>query len=128
MLPPEAQEAFRTAAAIAHAAGRKVALTLSDPFCVERHRAEFRDLVENHVDILFANELEICTLYQVPSVEAAVPLVRGHCDLAALTRSAKGSLLAPFFAEQLAAHLCGEGEIEEQVNVARFLVHPRFSK
>ncbi|HZP36814.1 MAG TPA: adenosine kinase [Methylomirabilota bacterium] len=91
--PPEAQEAFRTAAAIAHAAGRKVALTLSDPFCVERHRAEFRALVENHVDILFANELEICALYQVPSVEAAVPLVRGHCDLAALTRSAKGSLL-----------------------------------
>ena len=91
--PPEAQEAFRAAAAVAHGAGRKVALTLSDPFCVERHRAAFLDLVEHHVDILFANELEICALYQVPDFDAALPRVRGHCDLAALTRSAKGSVL-----------------------------------
>jgi len=91
--PPEAQEAFRVAAAIAHEAGRKVALTLSDPFCVDRHRAAFLDLVEHHVDILFANELEICALYQVHDFDAAVPHVRGHCELAALTRSAKGSLL-----------------------------------
>jgi len=91
--PPEAQQAFRAAAAIAHAAGRKVALTLSDPFCVERHRAAFLDLLEHHVDILFANELEICALYQVPDFHAAVPHVRGHCELAALTRSAKGSVL-----------------------------------
>ena len=91
--PPEAQEAFRTAAAIAHEAGRKVALTLSDPFCVERHRAAFLDLVEHHVDILFANELEICALYQVRDFDAALPHVRGHCELAALTRSAKGSVL-----------------------------------
>jgi sugar/nucleoside kinase (ribokinase family) len=91
--PPEAQEAFRAAAAIAHEAGRKVALTLSDPFCVERHRAAFLDLVEHHVDILFANELEICALYQVRDFDAALPLVRGHCELAALTRSAKGSVL-----------------------------------
>lgn len=91
--PPEAQEAFRAAAAIAHAAGRKVALTLSDPFCVERHRAAFLDLVEHHVDILFANELEICALYQVRDFDAALPHVRGHCELAALTRSARGSVL-----------------------------------
>ena len=91
--PPDAQEAFRAAAAIAHAAGRKVALTLSDPFCVERHRAAFLDLLEHHVDILFANELEICALYQVPDFDAALPRVRGHCELAALTRSAKGSVL-----------------------------------
>lgn len=91
--PPEAQEAFRVAAAIAHEAGRKVALTLSDPFCVDRHRAAFLDLVEHHVDILFANELEICALYQAHDFDAAVPHVRGHCELAALTRSAKGSLL-----------------------------------
>jgi sugar/nucleoside kinase (ribokinase family) len=91
--PPEAQEAFRAAAAVAHGAGRKVALTLSDPFCVERHRAAFLDLVEHHVDILFANELEVCALYQVPDFDAALPRVRGHCDLAALTRSAKGSVL-----------------------------------
>ena len=91
--PPEAQEAFRAAAAIAHEAGRKVALTLSDPFCVERHRAAFLDLVEHHVDILFANELEICALYQERDFDAALPHVRGHCELAALTRSAKGSVL-----------------------------------
>jgi len=91
--PPEAQEAFRAAAAIAHEAGRKVALTLSDPFCVERHRAAFLDLVEHHVDILFANELEICALYQVRDFDAALPHVRGHCELAALTRSARGSVL-----------------------------------
>ena len=91
--PPDAQEAFRAAAAIAHAAGRKVALTLSDPFCVERHRAAFLDLVQHHVDILFANEAEICALYQVRDFDAAVAHVRGHCELAALTRSAKGSVL-----------------------------------
>ena len=62
--PPLAQEAFRKAAAIAHAAGRQVALSLSDPFCVGRHRAAFRDLVDGHVDILFANEAEICSLYE----------------------------------------------------------------
>ena len=91
--PPDAQEAFRAAAAIAHASGRKVALTLSDPFCVERHRTAFLDLVEHHVDILFANEAEICALYQVRDFDAAVAHVRGHCELAALTRSAKGSVL-----------------------------------
>ncbi|MEX2148083.1 MAG: adenosine kinase [Candidatus Rokuibacteriota bacterium] len=91
--PPEAQEAFRAAAAIAHAAGRKVALTLSDPFCVDRHRAAFLDLVERHVDILFANEMEIRSLYQVSGVEAAVPHVRRHCEVAALTRSERGSVV-----------------------------------
>jgi sugar/nucleoside kinase (ribokinase family) len=90
---PEAQEAFRAAAAIAHGAGRKVALTLSDPFCVDRHRDAFLDLVERHVDILFANEAEICALYQVGDFDAALARVRGHCDIAALTRSARGSVL-----------------------------------
>jgi sugar/nucleoside kinase (ribokinase family) len=91
--PPAAQEAFRAAASIAHAAGRKVALTLSDPFCVDRHRDAFLDLVEHHVDILFANEAEICALYQVHDFDAALARVRGHCEVAALTRSAKGSVL-----------------------------------
>ena len=91
--PPEAQEAFRVAAAIAHAAGRKVALTLSDPFCVDRHRAAFLDLVERHVDILFANEAEICSLYQVRDFDAAMARVRGHCEVAALTRSERGSVI-----------------------------------
>lgn len=91
--PPDAQEAFRAAAAIAHAAGRKVALTLSDPFCVDRHRAAFLDLVQNHVDILFANEAEIRALYQVADFDSALRHVRGHCEIAALTRSAEGSVL-----------------------------------
>jgi sugar/nucleoside kinase (ribokinase family) len=91
--PPEAQRAFRTAAEIAHAAGRRVALTLSDPFCVDRHRAAFRELVERHVDILFANEAEIRSLYQASDFEAAARQVRGHCAIAALTRSEHGSVV-----------------------------------
>jgi len=91
--PPHAQEAFRKAAALAHAAGRKVALTLSDPFCVDRHRAAFLDLIEHHVDILFANELEICSLYKVSDFDEALPRVRGHCEIAALTRSERGSVI-----------------------------------
>ena len=91
--PPRAQEAFRTAARHAHAAGRKVALTLSDPFCVDRHRSAFLYLVEHHVDILLANESEICSLYQVTDFDAALQAVRGQCAIAALTRSAKGSVI-----------------------------------
>jgi sugar/nucleoside kinase (ribokinase family) len=91
--PPEAQEAFRAAAAIAHAAGGKVSLTLSDPFCVGRHRKAFLDLVEHHVDILFANEAEICALYEVSDFDAALARVRGQCEIAALTRSEKGSVI-----------------------------------
>jgi sugar/nucleoside kinase (ribokinase family) len=91
--PPNAQEAFRKAAATAHAAGRKVALSLSDPFCVGRHRAAFRDLVDGHVDILFANEAEICSLYETADFVSAAAAVRGHVAIAALTRSAAGSLI-----------------------------------
>jgi sugar/nucleoside kinase (ribokinase family) len=88
-----AKEAFVRAAEIAHAAGRKVALTLSDPFCVDRHRAAFQHLVSGHVDILFANELEIKSLYQTKTFDDAVAAVRGHCEIAALTRSAEGSVI-----------------------------------
>ncbi|HEX6442409.1 MAG TPA: adenosine kinase [Stellaceae bacterium] len=91
--PPQAQEAFRAAAAVAHAAGRKVALSLSDPFCVERHRAAFRGLVSDDIDILFANEAEICSLYQTEDFDAAANAVRGHVEIAALTRSAAGSVI-----------------------------------
>lgn len=91
--PPAAKAAFVKAAEIARAAGRKVSLTLSDPFCVERHRAAFRDLVEHHVDILFANEQEICALYQVDGFDAALQAVRNHCEVAALTRSEQGSVV-----------------------------------
>jgi sugar/nucleoside kinase (ribokinase family) len=97
--PPKAQEAFRKAAAIAHAAGRQVALSLSDPFCVGRHRAAFRDLVDGHVDILFANEAEICSLYETDDFVAAAAAVRGHVAIAALTRSAEGSVILASGAE-----------------------------
>ncbi len=92
--PPGAKEAFRKALGIAHANDRLVSLSLSDPFCVERHRAEFLDLVENHVDVLFANEQEIVSLYQVEDFDAALQRVRGHCAVAALTRGARGSVVA----------------------------------
>ncbi len=88
---PPAMEAFRRAASVAHAAGRKVALSLSDSFCVERHRDAFLDLIAGSVDILFGNEDEILALYQVSDFDAAVQLVRGHCEIAALTRGASGS-------------------------------------
>jgi sugar/nucleoside kinase (ribokinase family) len=91
--PPRAKEAFRKAAQRAHSAGRRVSLSLSDPFCVGRHRAEFRDLVTHHVDILFANEAEICSLYETADFDAAAREVRRHCDVAALTRSEKGSVV-----------------------------------
>ena len=91
--PPRAKEAFLKAARVAHAADRKVSLTLSDAFCVDRYRDEFVDLVEHHIDILFANEAEITSLYQVPDFDAALQRVRGHCEVAALTRSAKGSVI-----------------------------------
>jgi sugar/nucleoside kinase (ribokinase family) len=91
---PMAKEAMIKAAKLAHDAGRRVALTLSDPFCVDRHRESFRDLVMNHVDILFANEQEIISLYQEENVHAALERGRGECELVAVTRSAEGSLIA----------------------------------
>jgi sugar/nucleoside kinase (ribokinase family) len=91
--PPRAKEAFVKAAKVAHAAGRKVSLSLSDAFCVDRHRAEFRDLVKGHVDILFANESEITSLYEVDGFDSALQQVRGSCEIACLTRSEKGSLI-----------------------------------
>jgi sugar/nucleoside kinase (ribokinase family) len=90
---PEAKEAFRTAAAIAAKAGRKTALTLSDAFCVDRHRDDFRKLVHHGVDILFANEREITALYEVNSFEDAAAAVRRDCEIAVLTRSELGSII-----------------------------------
>ena len=91
--PPAAKQAFVKAAEIAHAAGRKVALTLSDPFCVARHRAEFMHLISGHVDVVFANEEETKSLFEVDDFDAALQRIRGHCDIAALTRSEKGSVI-----------------------------------
>jgi len=91
--PPPAKQAFLEAARIAHHAGRKVALTLSDGFCVDRHRTEFLDLVARHVDILFANEDEICSLYESGTFEEAVERLGHRCEVAALTRGEKGSVI-----------------------------------
>ncbi len=91
--PEDAKAAFLKAADCAHAAGREVSLSLSDPFCVDRHREEFRDLAANHVDILFANEDEIMSLYQTSSFDDALQAVRSDCKVAALTRGEKGSVI-----------------------------------
>ena len=91
--PPAAKQAFRRALAIAHEHGRKVSLTLSDSFCVERYRAEFLELIEHHIDVLFANEAEITSLYEVGNFDAALQKIRGHCEIAALTRSEKGAVI-----------------------------------
>jgi sugar/nucleoside kinase (ribokinase family) len=91
--PPMAKDAFRRAIEIAHGAGRKTALTLSDSFCVDRYRQEFLQLLEGDIDILFANEDELKSLYQVDSFDDALQRVQGHCEIAALTRSEKGSVI-----------------------------------
>ena len=91
--PPAAQVAFRRAAAAAHRSGRQVALSLSDAFCVGRHREAFRDLVARHVDILFANETEITSLYEKNTFEEAAEAARADVALAALTRSEAGSVI-----------------------------------
>jgi sugar/nucleoside kinase (ribokinase family) len=91
---PEAKAAFVKAAEIAHKNQRKVALTLSDLFCVDRHKAAFRSLVANHIDILFANEAEIIALYDASDFDVALEHARKDCEFVALTRSEKGSVLA----------------------------------
>ncbi len=91
--PPAAQEAFRTAAQLAHGAGHKVALTLSDPFCVERHRADFRQLIEGHIDLLFANEKEALSLCETDDLGSALDALRGKLDVAIVTRSEKGAII-----------------------------------
>jgi len=91
--PPEAQAAFLAAAEAAHDAGRQVALSLSDAFCVDRHRAAFRELVRYHVDILFANETEITSLYETNTWDEAAALARSEVSLAALTRGEAGSVI-----------------------------------
>jgi sugar/nucleoside kinase (ribokinase family) len=87
---PAAKDAFRHAASVAHANGRQVSLTLSDSFCVDRHRDDFRTLVTDQVDILFGNEDELRSLYQVESFDAAIAAVRTDCHLAVITMGAQG--------------------------------------
>lgn len=91
--PPAARAAFFAAAEHARKHGTKVSLTLSDPFCVDRHRAAFLQFIREGVDILFANEKELLSLYETESLDAACDLLRKDCQLAAVTRSEKGSVV-----------------------------------
>ncbi|MHA1523624.1 MAG: adenosine kinase [Alphaproteobacteria bacterium] len=90
---PSAGEAFVRAADLAHKAGAKIALTLSDAQCVNRHRDLFRKFIQAGVDIVLANEDEIKALYEVATVDEALSQVRGECEVAAVTRSAAGSVV-----------------------------------
>jgi sugar/nucleoside kinase (ribokinase family) len=91
--PPAAKQAFRAASKIAHEAGRKVALTLSDSFCVDRYREEFLDLMRSGlVDIIFANESELKSLYSTSDFDGAVAQVRKDVALAVVTRSEQGAM------------------------------------
>jgi sugar/nucleoside kinase (ribokinase family) len=90
---PEAKEAFKLAAKIARAAGRQTSITLSDSFCVERHRDSFLDLIRNDIDIVFANETEIKSLYQTEDFGAATKAVAADCPIAVVTRSEKGCVV-----------------------------------
>ena len=89
----EAKQAFRKAAALAHSHGRVVSLTLSDSFCVDRHRDDFRALVRDEIDLLFANEDELLSLYETSDFDEAISLLRHDCHIAAVTRSEKGSVI-----------------------------------
>jgi sugar/nucleoside kinase (ribokinase family) len=107
---PDAKEGMRQAMDAARAAGVKVAFTLSDSFCVDRHRDEFLELAEHRVDILFANEAELLALYGVDVWTDAAARVAGHCEIACLTRSEKGSVIITDTGEriEIAAHRVGD--------------------
>ncbi|MBW3097605.1 adenosine kinase [Pseudohoeflea coraliihabitans] len=91
--PPRAKDAIRRTAEIAHAHGRQMSMTLSDPFCVDRYRDEFLELMRSGtVDIVFANEDEVKSLYQTHDLETAIAAIAGDCQIAAVTRSEKGSV------------------------------------
>ncbi len=90
--PHQARQAFAKAAGLARASSRLIALTLSDSFVVDRHRAALIGFIATEVDVLFANEAEITSLYET-DFDAAVEAVRGKAKIAAITRSEKGSLI-----------------------------------
>ncbi len=90
---PSAQRAFHIAAEIAHGAGRKVALSLSDPFCVVRHRVEFLHLIDHHVDVLFGNRAEIAELFETDRLETAIARLRSLTEIVAITSGPDGSTI-----------------------------------
>jgi sugar/nucleoside kinase (ribokinase family) len=90
---PAAKTAFVHASEVAKSAGRKVAITLSDVFCIDRHRPSFLHLVRTHCDLVFANEAELLALYETSDFDAAVSQMRNDSQIAAITRSGKGSLI-----------------------------------
>jgi sugar/nucleoside kinase (ribokinase family) len=90
---PAAMAAFRAAAKISQGAGRLTSITLSDSFCVERHRDAFLDLIRNSIDIVFANETEIKAMYKTQSFSGAIDAARKDCPLVVVTRSEKGSVI-----------------------------------
>jgi sugar/nucleoside kinase (ribokinase family) len=90
---PAAMAAFRAAAKISQAAGRLTSITLSDSFCVERHRDAFLDLIRNSIDIVFANETEIKAMYKTQSFSGAIDAARKDCPIVVVTRSEKGSVI-----------------------------------
>src|SRR3984893_9318284 len=93
--PASAKQAFVKAATIAHSAGREVALTLSDSFCVDRYRDEFLDLMrKGTVDLVFANEAELHSLYQTSDFDTALKALRQDVKLGVVTRSEKGCMVA----------------------------------
>jgi sugar/nucleoside kinase (ribokinase family) len=92
--PKDAKEAFVKASKIAHEAGRTVALTLSDAFCVDRYRKEFLQLIRDQtVDLLFANEAELKSLYESSDFDAALSALRKDANMAVVTRSEKGAVV-----------------------------------
>ena len=90
---PEAKDAIRHAMNVASDAGRIVSLTLSDSFCVDRHRDEWLDLVADRVDLVFANEAEVCSMFETDDFDSAAIQIAEMVEVAALTRSAKGSVI-----------------------------------
>ncbi|MBC7521288.1 MAG: adenosine kinase [Sandarakinorhabdus sp.] len=91
--PAAPRAAMKKAIAVARAQGRKVAFTLSDVFCVEGHRADFKELLAGHVDLVFGNEHEVCALYQTPSLDDAMAEMAKHACVAVITRSSAGAVV-----------------------------------
>jgi sugar/nucleoside kinase (ribokinase family) len=108
---PDAKEALRLSMDVARHAGVKVAFTLSDSFCVDRHRDDFLELAEHRVDILFANEAELLSLYQEDSWEKAADRVAGHCEIACLTRSEHGSVIITADGERVEVSAARVGDV-----------------